>query len=108
LNGAVVPPLSVQTLVENSVKHAIAPNRSGGEIRVTGARENGFLRVEVSDSGPAFRLEKVEAGRGLDNLKGRLAALFGGRAALTLERQNGCNSMKLSIPQSDEHASISG
>ena len=103
-----VPPWSVQTLVENSVKHAIAPNRSGGEIRVTGVRENGFLRMEVSDNGPAFRLESAEAGHGLDNLKGRLAALFGERAALTLERQDGCTNMKLSIPQSDEHASISG
>jgi two-component system sensor histidine kinase AlgZ len=108
LNGAAVPPWSVQTLVENSVKHAVAPNRSGGEIRVSGIRENGFLRMEVRDSGPAFRLESAAAGHGLDNLKGRLAALFGGKAALTLERHEDCNSVKLSIPQSEGHASISG
>jgi two-component system sensor histidine kinase AlgZ len=108
LNGAVVPPWSVQTLVENSVKHAIAPNRAGGEIRVTGARENGFLRMVISDSGPAFRLDSAAAGHGLDNLKRRLEALFGGRAELTLDRQSGGNSIKLSIPQSEGHASISG
>lgn len=102
-----VPPFSVQTLVENSVKHAIAPHRGGGGIRVRGVRENGFLRIEVTDSGPAFRLESAAAGHGLDNLKSRLAALFGERAALTLERRDGRNNVTISIPHKEEHAGLS-
>ena len=43
LNEAQVPPLSIQTLVENSVKHAVSRQRAGGEIRIDAARENGLL-----------------------------------------------------------------
>jgi sensor histidine kinase YesM len=107
-NGSRVPPLSVQTLVENSVKYAIAPSRAGGEIRIAGARDNGVLRLEVSDEGPAFMLDSAPAGHGLDNLKGRLATLFGEHAALTLERREHRNNLTLSVPQSaNGHPSIS-
>src|SRR5258707_5745317 len=104
LNGAKVPPLSIQTLVENSVKFAIAPNRAGGEILISGRRDNGSLQVEVCDDGPGFTLESAPAGHGLDNLKGRLATLFGDKAALRLERREQNNYMRLSVP---EHAGIS-
>jgi len=99
LNQSQIPPLALQTLVENSVKYAIAPDRAGGEIRITAARSNGACRLEVSDSGPAFRLESSPAGHGLDNLKGRLSTLFGSQAALTLERAGGRNKLTLSVPQ---------
>jgi sensor histidine kinase YesM len=99
LNDSRIPPLSLQTLVENSVKFAIAPERAGGEIRITGARSNGDFRLEVSDSGPAFQLEAAPAGHGLDNLKGRLSTLFGDRAALLLQRVGGRNNLILSVPE---------
>ncbi|MGB6943405.1 MAG: histidine kinase [Bryobacteraceae bacterium] len=99
LNESQIPPLSLQTLVENSVKYAIAPDRAGGEIRITGARSNGAFHVEVSDPGPAFQLESAPAGHGLDNLKGRLSTLFGDRAALLLQRAGGRNNLILSVPQ---------
>lgn len=107
LKNTRVPPLSVQTLVENSVKHAVAPNRAGGEIRISAAWDNGALRLGVSDNGPAFQLESAPAGHGLDNLKGRLAALFSDAAALTVERLDNGNLVRLSIPQTgNEHARI--
>jgi len=99
LNESRIPPLSLQTLVENSIKYAIAPDRTGGEIRITGARSDGAFRVEVSDPGPAFQLESAPAGHGLDNLKGRLSTLFGDRAALLLQRVGGRNNLILSLPQ---------
>jgi LytS/YehU family sensor histidine kinase len=99
LGDSRIPPLSLQTLVENSVKYAIAPERAGGDIRITGARSDGAFRLEVSDSGPAFQLESAPAGHGLDNLKGRLSTLFGDRAALLLQRVGGRNNLILSVPQ---------
>jgi hypothetical protein len=99
LNDSRIPPLSLQTLVENSVKYAIAPERAGGEIRVSGARSNGAFQLEVSDSGPAFELESAPVGHGLDNLKGRLSTLFGDRAGLLLQRVGGRNRLTLSVPQ---------
>jgi len=110
MNESRIPPLSLQTLVENSVKHAIAPDRAGGEIRITCASADGLCRVEVSDSGPAFQLESAPSGHGLDNLKDRLSALFGDRAALILQRVGGRNNLILSVPQlvNNGHAGISG
>lgn len=103
-----VPPLAVQTLVENSVKYAVAPHPGGGEIRVRGHRDNGLLRLEISDDGPAFRLDAAPSGHGLDNLKGRLSTLFGERAELALTREGDSNSVVLSVPQAGTHAGIPG
>jgi len=107
LNGSRVPPLAVQTLVENSVKFAIAPSRTGGEISISAARENGLLRVNIQDPGPPFALDATPAGHGLDNLKGRLATLFGQQAAITLERRGETNNLTLTVPQSNADPSIS-
>ena len=107
LNGSRVPPLAVQTLVENSVKYAIAPSRTGGEILISAVRDNGLLRLNVADPGPAFALESTPAGHGLDNLKGRLATLFGEHAALTLERRGERNNLILTVPQSNADPSVS-
>lgn len=109
LNQSCVPPLALQTLVENSVKYAIAPERAGGDIRITGARWNGTYRIEVADTGPAFQLESVPPGHGLDTLKGRLSTLFGDRADLKLQRVDGRNKVTLSVPSNlERHAGIPG
>jgi LytS/YehU family sensor histidine kinase len=109
LGEAQVPPLAVQTLVENSVKHAISRQRSGGEIRIAAARDNGLLRLEVLDEGPEFKLESAPAGHGIDILKRRLTALFGSEGTLLLVRQDTRNLLTLSVPQSNgTHAGIPG
>lgn len=84
-----VPPLSIQTLVENSIKYAVAPNREGGEIDVRANREDGFLCLDVRDTGPGFTFDTIPSGHGLDNLQARLTALFGNSAALTVSQRNG-------------------
>jgi len=99
VGDARVPPLAVQTLVENSIKHVIAPDRQGGEIRVRANQENGILQIEVSDTGPGFALETAAPGHGLDNLRSRLAMLFGGKAELRVARQDGWTTVSLILPQ---------
>jgi two-component system, LytTR family, sensor histidine kinase AlgZ len=107
--GAKVPPLAIQTLVENSVKHAVSPSRAGGEIQVSVARENGSLQVRVRDDGPEFTLDCSPSGHGLDILRGRLAALYGVRGWVSVERHGSSNAVTLSVPQNgDEHARIPG
>jgi LytS/YehU family sensor histidine kinase len=71
-----VPLLAVQTLVENSVKHVVAPRREGGEIFVRARTLDGAVAVDVADSGSGFSLAEVPAEHGLDNLLARLHALY--------------------------------
>jgi sensor histidine kinase YesM len=81
---ALVPPFSVQTLVENSVKYAVAAKKAGGTVRVAARRDGQRLLVEVSDDGPGFEAAAIAPGHGLDTLRGRFAALFGDRGALQI------------------------
>ena len=98
LMDCTVPPLSIQTLVENSIKYAVAPDRQGGEIRVQAGRLNGCLHIDVADTGPGFTMDSAHAGHGLDNLRSRLAALFGSAADLRVDRLNGWTTVTLQVP----------
>jgi LytS/YehU family sensor histidine kinase len=84
LNSLEVPPLSIQTLVENSVKFAVSPRREGAEITIRVQLRNGKPAIDVLDNGPGFSLADVKAGHGLDLLQSRLAAQFGPSSALEI------------------------
>jgi sensor histidine kinase YesM len=100
LRDAQVPPLSVQSLVENAVKHGISPERNGGEVCVSASAENGQLRIAVSDTGGGFDLSAVAAGHGLDSLVGRLDALFSSSAHLAVSRREGRCVVEMVLPRS--------
>lgn len=77
-----VPPFSVQTLVENSVKYAVSARQQGANIRITARRDGERLVIEVTDDGPGFGQGALVAGHGLHELRARLDALYGDRARL--------------------------
>jgi sensor histidine kinase YesM len=85
LEAALVPPLMVGTLVENAIKHGIAPREAGGTVSVSARRDGESLKVAVEDDGVGFR-ERFGAGVGLSNIRARLAGLFADRAGLELRR----------------------
>jgi sensor histidine kinase YesM len=98
VDGATVPPFAVQSLVENAVKH-VAGRRAGGvEVQVSARAANGELVIEVTDDGPGFDASAITAGRGLDNLQGRLRALYGDAARVDLERGSSRMTVRLRIP----------
>jgi sensor histidine kinase YesM len=99
LRSARVPPMSLQSLVENAVKHGITPQRGGGKIEVAAFSHDGRLRIEVRDSGPGFDLTAVPAGHGLDNLVERLNALFGAKAQLNVSRRDGQSIVEMVLPR---------
>jgi LytS/YehU family sensor histidine kinase len=72
-----LPPFAVQTLIENSVKFAVTPERHGGEVRVRARRNGSGVRIEVADQGPGFSTADIPIGHGLDNLRNRLVMTFG-------------------------------
>lgn len=71
LDSAEIPPLSLQVLVENAVKHGVAPLELGGEIRIGAARRGATLRVWVEDPGTGASPEKG-TGTALETLRQRL------------------------------------
>lgn len=76
---ALVPPLLLQPLVENAIRHG-APADGPARITVTGAVERGMVRIVVRDNGPGLRMDPAAAmgqGIGLSNTAARLAALYG-------------------------------
>lgn len=104
--SAHIPPLAVQTLVENSIKHAIAPSRAGGEIRVHAARSNGHLQVDVADTGPGFAISAMQEGHGLDNLRRRLEVLFGDDAELRVAHADGWTTVSVKVPIASAQACL--
>ena len=78
-----VPSMMLATLVENAIKHGIAPLAEGGSIRVSAERAGDALRLTVADTGRGLAAASG-AGVGLANIRARLAAAYGGRAALEL------------------------
>jgi len=99
-----VPPLAIQTLVENSVKHAIAPRPSGGRIRVAAAATADELRLTVWDDGPGFTAAAMQAGHGLENLQSRLVARYGEAATLTIGRRDGGTLVTVALPRASRAA----
>lgn len=90
-----IPPLSLQTLVENSIKHVVSKSSAPTTITVLVELNDGFVEVKVIDSGQGFSELDVLPNHGLDNLQKRLQNLFGERAILQFAR-NG--TVKLMVP----------
>jgi len=78
-----IPPMLLQTLVENAVKYGIAPRREGGEIAIVARCEHEELRLQVTNPG-SLAAGGGSTGVGLRNAAERLRLLFGSRATLDL------------------------
>ncbi|HKP68951.1 MAG TPA: histidine kinase [Pyrinomonadaceae bacterium] len=77
---ACVPNMILQPLVENAIKHGIAPRSSGGRIDINAGRSNGHLEISVVDDGlgvPFGDLQNLPEGVGLSNTRRRLHHLYG-------------------------------
>lgn len=86
-----VPSLILQPLVENAIKHGIAPNERGGKLSVRANLDKTFMTIEITDTGPGAAKKNVAANRqtssgiGLRNTRDRLQAFYGDRYEFNLE-----------------------
>jgi two-component system, LytTR family, sensor kinase len=88
--SARVPNLLLQPLVENAVRHGIAPFSAKGEITISSVRANGTLRLCVKDTGPGrLPAEPRQEGVGLANTRARLLKLYGAGSRMDLSNDNG-------------------
>ncbi len=86
-----VPPFSLQTLLDNAIKHGIAPKEEGGSIRVQVRRFSDRLAITVEDDGMGSEPETVQGaeGKGLNLLQRRIHSVFGDAASLTWRTSSG-------------------
>jgi sensor histidine kinase YesM len=83
-----IPPLMIQTLVENGIKHGVSKRTEGGKIEVTSKLNGAYLILQIKNSGnidlDSLRYSK---GFGIDNTKQRLNLIYGGNAKFTIQNQ---------------------
>lgn len=96
--SAAMPPMLLQTLVENGVKHGIASLPRGGEIRIDAKLNDGALHLQVTNSGQIAPTNN-STHLGLENARERLRLLYGAKASLSV-RNNGSQSVvaEVSLP----------
>lgn len=80
-----IPTMLLQTLVENAIKHGIAPLRQGGTLRIVARATANELVLEVGNPKPPGSAEQTVGGVGLRNASKRLQLLFGPRATFELD-----------------------
>ena len=96
-----VPPLALQTLVENSVKHVVSKRSHPASINVTGTQSSHTCELVVTDDGPGFSLAEISPDHGLGNLVGRLELLYGDAAQLNVSRAADKTVVSIRIPSGD-------
>jgi sensor histidine kinase YesM len=85
LESATFPPMMLQILIENCIKHGLEPKIEGGRIDIRASVEGRMLQVDVIDDGIGFNIHAGD-GVGLANVRERLRILYGNRAQLVIEK----------------------
>jgi LytS/YehU family sensor histidine kinase len=82
-----IPPMILQPIVENAIKHGIGPKVEGGKVRIAARLDADRLVLVVEDTGagPAGKSRHRGAGIGLTNIRERLQHVYGDSASLKLE-----------------------
>ncbi|HJU66500.1 MAG TPA: histidine kinase [Gemmatimonadaceae bacterium] len=99
--GALVPPLILQPLVENAIRHGISAAATAGCVDVRALVEDSRLRLTVRDDGPGVNARPLQpgSGTGLRNTRERLAQLYGNAAELDINGGSGGGTVvTLAIP----------
>lgn len=94
---ALIPVLSLQPLVENAVRHGVAPFDRPGEVRICARAAAGHCVITVTDTGPGFAGDENVQGIGLENVRRRLALHFG-EPCLSVRRDKGLTAVSFSVP----------
>jgi signal transduction histidine kinase len=84
LRATPMPPMMLQTLVENAIKHGLEPLTGGGSVWIIARENEGKVSVTVADNGRGLGGDSAGTGVGLKNVRERLKLQYGGDAALNI------------------------
>jgi signal transduction histidine kinase len=100
LHSAAFPPMMLQSLVENAIKHGLEPKPEGGRLVVRAEIQHGKLAVSVADTGLGFgKAPTAGTGTGLSNIRERLQLLYGHKAQLRItENPIGGTVVSITVP----------
>jgi two-component system sensor histidine kinase AlgZ len=93
-----VPPLILQPLIENAIKHGVSAMIDGGTVTLRAEKEREFLRVAVENEFDIDTPPRQGQGIGLKNVRGRLAARFGDEARFYTKSDSGLFSVEMLLP----------
>jgi sensor histidine kinase YesM len=98
LDSFALPPMLLQPVVENAIRHGLEPKMDGGTVAMRARREGPHVVVEVEDTGVGFSAT-TRGGVGLANLRERLRLLYGDRAALEVgDAPGGGAAVRVKLP----------
>ncbi|MDQ1833671.1 sensor histidine kinase [Massilia scottii] len=99
LDDALMPPMVLQMLVENAVKHGLDQLQGGGTLTVSASRQGQYLLLEVDNDAPSAPLQALGCtGIGLLNIGQRLHLLYGDLAALNTAHAGGVFKVGITLP----------
>ena len=103
VRAAQVPPMLLQPIAENATRHGVSRLPSGGRLTISARRADERLVLEVRDNGPGPSLDARSGdtstgGVGLENIRQRLAHLYGDAQRLELTRENGWTRVRIELP----------
>jgi len=87
-NSFQVPPLMIQTLIENAIKHGISKLTEGGLINFTTSVESNVLVIKIKNSGQLIDKKETDSGFGIKNTLQRLQLLYGKDASLEIKNED--------------------
>ncbi len=98
-----VPSMLLQPIIENAIRHGLAPRLEGGQIRISSRREKQYLVLEVADNGVGIPPDKIaridQEGIGISNVQERLRVLYGSEYFLRIEcPPEGGTCIRMGIP----------
>jgi two-component system, LytTR family, sensor kinase len=101
---AFVPSMLLQPIVENAIKHGLAPRLAGGQIHIRTRRRDGRLAIEIDDNGlgmsPERLLEVYGGGIGISNVHERLRLLYGDQFEMDIRSREGEGTqIRIEIPE---------